>query len=47
LEVSFSILSGPATVSGNSGTLTGAGIVVVRASQSGNSNCAAEPWIRT
>ncbi|GEO04141.1 hypothetical protein AAE02nite_18050 [Adhaeribacter aerolatus] len=36
LPVSFSILSGPATISGNIVTLTGAGIVTVRASQAGS-----------
>jgi Bacterial Ig-like domain (group 3)/Galactose oxidase, central domain/Kelch motif len=34
LAVSFSMLSGPATISGNTVTITGAGTVVVRASQS-------------
>ena len=38
LLVTFSIVSGPATVSGNVVTLTGAGMVTVRASQSGNVN---------
>src|SRR5262249_48220220 len=36
LPVNFSVLSGPATLSGNVLTLTGAGAVTVRASQSGN-----------
>lgn len=36
LPVSFSIVSGPATVSGSTVTITGAGTVVVRASQAGN-----------
>ncbi len=36
LTVSFSIVSGPATLSGNTITLTGAGTVVVRAAQAGN-----------
>src|SRR5207244_6237981 len=36
LPVSFSIVSGPATISGNIITLTGAGTVVVRATQAGN-----------
>ena len=36
--VSFSILSGPATITGNSVTITGAGTVTVRASQAGDSN---------
>jgi len=34
--VSFSILSGQATVSGSTITITGAGLVTVRASQAGN-----------
>jgi hypothetical protein len=37
LPVSFSVLSGPAQLSGNVLTLTGAGTVTVRASQAGNS----------
>jgi sugar lactone lactonase YvrE len=36
LPVSFELLSGPATLSGNMVTLTGAGTVVVRALQAGN-----------
>ncbi|HEY3104654.1 MAG TPA: Ig-like domain-containing protein, partial [Pyrinomonadaceae bacterium] len=38
LQISFSLVSGPATITGNTITLTGTGIVTVRASQSGNSN---------
>ena len=38
LAVSFSIVSGPASIAGNTVTLTGAGTVVVRASQAGNGN---------
>ncbi len=38
LAVTFSIFSGPATVSGNNVTITGAGTVTVRASQSGNAD---------
>ncbi len=38
LAVTFSIVSGPATINGNTVTLTGAGTVVVRASQAGNGN---------
>lgn len=37
LPISFSILSGPAQLIGNILTLTGAGTVIVRASQTGNS----------
>lgn len=36
LAVSFSIVSGPATISGNTITITGAGTVIVRAWQAGN-----------
>ena len=43
LPVSFSILSGPAIVSGNILTMTGAGLVVLRASQSGDANSAPAP----
>lgn len=38
LPVSFSIASGPATISGNMVHITGAGNVTVRASQAGNGN---------
>ncbi len=41
LTPTFSIVSGPATLNGNTLTLTGAGTVVVRASQAGNSTWAA------
>jgi hypothetical protein len=41
LPVSFSIVSGPATISGGTVTITGAGTVVVRASQAGNGNYSA------
>ena len=37
LPVSFSVVSGPATVSSNNVTITGAGKVVIQASQAGNS----------
>ena len=43
LPVSFSVLSGPATLSGNTLTLTGVGTVTVQASQAGNSNYVAAP----
>jgi large repetitive protein len=43
LTPTFSIVSGPATISGTTITLTGAGTVVVRASQTGNANYAAAP----
>jgi len=38
LSPTFSIVSGPATISGNTVTITGAGTVVVRASQAGDGN---------
>ena len=38
LAVGFSIVSGPATISGSTVTITGAGTVTVRASQSGDAN---------
>jgi len=41
LPVTFSVVSGPATVSGNSLTLTGTGMVTVRASQDGDGTYAA------
>jgi hypothetical protein len=41
LAVSFSILSGPATISGNNVTITGVGTVAVQASQAGSSSCSA------
>jgi hypothetical protein len=41
LTVTFSVLSGPASVSGSTLTITGAGTVVVAADQAGNSNYAA------
>ncbi|MDB6124717.1 MAG: hypothetical protein JWQ71_3710 [Pedosphaera sp.] len=43
LPVTFIIFSGPATISGNNVTITGAGTVVVRASQAGNANYNAAP----
>lgn len=45
LPVSFERVSGPATLSGNALTLTGAGNVVVRASQAGNANYAPAPAV--
>ena len=48
LTVAFAVVSGPATVSGNMLTLTGAGDVVVRATQIGDPNFdAATPVTRT
>ncbi len=43
LSVTFTILSGPATISGSTVTLTGNGTVVVRASQAGNASWAPAP----
>ena len=45
LPVSFSVISGPATNSGSLLTLTGAGTVVIRASQSGNVDYLGAPSI--
>lgn len=42
---SFTVVSGPATISGNRVTLTGAGPVAIRASQEGNTNYTAAPDI--
>jgi hypothetical protein len=44
--VTFSIASGPATVSGSTITITGAGTVVVNANQAGNSNWAAAAQVQ-
>ncbi len=38
LPITFSVVSGPATVAGNSVTITGAGSVTLQATQPGNSN---------
>jgi hypothetical protein len=43
LSVTFSIVSGPATIDGNIVTITDAGPVIVRAAQSGNPNYSAAP----
>jgi len=43
LPVGFAVLSGPAVVNGGILTLTGPGLVVLRASQAGNENYAAAP----
>ncbi len=45
LPVSLSLVSGPATISGSSVTLTGVGAVTVRASQSGDGNYNAAPAV--
>ena len=43
--VSFAVVSGPATIEGDQLTITGAGTVVVEASQPGDSNYAAAPVV--
>src|SRR5439155_21040117 len=43
--VSYSVVSGPASIAGNIVTITGAGTVVVRASQAGNNNYTAAPTV--
>ncbi len=43
LPVSFSIVSGPATIAGNTVTITGTGTVTVKASQPGDANYSAAP----
>jgi sugar lactone lactonase YvrE len=45
LPVSFSVLSGPGTVSGSTLTVTGVGTIVVAANQAGNSTYAAAPQV--
>jgi cyclophilin family peptidyl-prolyl cis-trans isomerase len=47
LPVSVSVKSGPATISGNTVTLTGAGTVVLAANQSGNANYLATTEVTT
>jgi hypothetical protein len=45
LPVTFAVLSGPATLSGNVVTLTGPGNVTIQASQAGNNTYAAAPSV--
>jgi hypothetical protein len=45
LAVTFSVTSGPGTVSGNTLTVTGAGTIVVAANQAGNADFAAAPTV--
>jgi hypothetical protein len=45
LAVSFRVASGPATVSGNTVTITGAGTVTIEALQAGNSNFSVAPLV--
>ena len=47
LGVTFSVLSGPATMSGSTVTLTGVGSVTLQASQAGNSNYSAASATRS
>ena len=47
LAVSLSVKSGPATISGNSVTLTGSGTVMLAANQAGNENYAAATEVTT
>jgi len=46
LPVTFSVVSGPATISGNTLTITGTGSVVVAANQAGNTDYAAAPQVK-
>ncbi len=46
LPVSFSVISGPAMISGNTLTITGAGMVVVEADQAGNSQWLPAPPVQ-
>jgi hypothetical protein len=46
LPVSFTLVSGPATQSGNTLTITGAGSIIVKASQAGTSNYSAAPDVQ-
>jgi hypothetical protein len=43
--VTFSVVSGPARVSGSTLTITGAGAVVVAADQADNAAYSAAPWV--
>jgi hypothetical protein len=43
--VSFTVVSGPASISGNTLTISGVGTVVVAANQAGNANYAAAPQV--
>jgi hypothetical protein len=47
LPVTVTVKSGPATISGNTVTLTGAGTVVLAADQAGNTNYLAAPQVTT
>jgi hypothetical protein len=45
LGVTFSVISGPGSISGNTLTVTGAGTILVAANQSGNGNYLAAPQV--
>jgi len=45
LPVNFSLVSGPASIAGNTVTITGAGVVIIQAAQGGNENFSAAPNI--
>ncbi len=45
LPVTFSIVSGPGSISGNTLTVTGTGTIVIAANQAGNSSYAAAPQV--
>ena len=47
LPVTLSVKSGPATISGNTVTLTGAGTVILAANQAGNANYLSAPEVTT
>ena len=45
LGVTFSVISGPGSITGNTLTVTGAGTIIIAANQSGNSNYSAAPQV--
>jgi hypothetical protein len=45
LPVTFSVIDGPATIAGSTVTLTGTGLVTLRASQGGDANFNAAPSV--
>jgi gliding motility-associated-like protein len=47
LTVTYSVISGPATISGNTVTITGAGSITVAANQAGDANYTAAPQVTT
>ena len=46
LPITYTVISGPATIAGNTVTITGAGNITIQASQPGNANVAAAAPIR-